>query len=111
MDQSKVGFAVVYRWRLHPGTEDGFREAWDIVTRALMDERGALGSRLHRGDDGIWTAYAQWPAREFWERSREMGSLNPEASAAMAEAIEESFPPLLLQPVSDYLLPKGIVDQ
>jgi quinol monooxygenase YgiN len=111
MDQSKVGFAVIYRWRLHAGKEDGFREAWDAVTRALMNERGALGSRLHRDDDGIWTAYAQWPARETWERSRELGTLDAEASAAMTEAVEESFPPLLLHPVSDHLLHKGIVDQ
>ena len=33
-------FAVVYRWRLHPGAEPAFRQAWETMTRAIVDERG-----------------------------------------------------------------------
>lgn len=111
MENSRTGFAVIYRWRIRAGTEEEFREAWDTVTRALMEDRGALGSRLHLAEDGFWTAYAQWPSREAWERARGMDSTAPEASALMKNAVVESLPPLLLQPVSDHLVKKGIVDQ
>ena len=48
-----MGFAVLYRVRLHPGMEVQYIDAWSRVTKALRAERGGLGSRLHRGPDGI----------------------------------------------------------
>jgi hypothetical protein len=30
MESSGPGFVVVYRWRLHPGKEHSFVEAWDL---------------------------------------------------------------------------------
>ena len=62
----RVGFAVLYRWRLTPGMEATFREGWERVTVQLKQHRGALGSRLHLAEDGTWVAYAQWPSREAW---------------------------------------------
>lgn len=83
--------------------EKQFQEAWAAVTETFMAERRALGSRLHRDDDGYWVAYAQWPSRRAWEQSGELGPADAEVSAAMAEAIEESFAPVALVPVADYL--------
>jgi quinol monooxygenase YgiN len=103
MGSAQIGFAVIYRWRLHPGKEEQFRRAWKAVTLALRKERGALGSRLHRADDGTWIAYAQWPDRSTWERSRKMDPVDSSAAENMHEAIAESRPPLLLDPVSDHL--------
>ena len=104
MGSFRVGFAVIYRWRIRNGMEDQFQQAWVIVTKSFIDERKALGSRLHRVDDGSWVAYAQWPSRRAWERSRELGPSDPNAAAVMAEATEESFEPILLHPVSDHLV-------
>lgn len=104
MDSPGVGFAVIYRWRIRSGMEDQFQLAWETATRSFIDERNALGSRLHKADDGSWIAYAQWPTRQAWERSRELGPSDPDAAALMAEAIEESFEPTLLHPVKDYLI-------
>jgi len=99
-----TGFAVIYRWRLIPGREDDFREAWAEVTRSIILERGGLGSRLHRADDGTWMAYAQWRDRACWEAARAMPSAHPAASAAMAGCIEERLPTILLEPVADLLV-------
>ena len=104
MADVKVGFAVIYRWRLRSGMEQQFQAAWATVTKTFMAERRALGSRLHRDDDGYWVAYAQWPSRRAWEQSRKLGPADPKVSAAMAEAIEESFAPMALDPVADYLV-------
>ena len=104
MHTSTVGFAVMYRWRIRDGMEERFQHAWEVVTKALRAERGALGSRLHRAEDGTWIAYAQWPTRSAWERSRELGSPDPAVAATMREATEESFAPLLMCPVCDHLV-------
>jgi len=101
---SKVGFAVIYHWRIRNGLEEQFQQAWATTTELFRAERGALGSRLHQVDDGTWVAYAQWPTRQAWENSRELGPADPSASALMVEATEESFEPILLHPVQDYLV-------
>ncbi len=97
---------VLYRWRLTPGHEDRFAEAWAVVTRALL-ERGSLGSRLHRGDDGLWYAYAQWPSTEARRAAfAQPGDDDAEieaAGAAMEDAVAEFFEPVLLTPVDDHL--------
>ena len=62
-------FAVIYRWKLLPGLEDQFEEGWRAGTEAIASEFGGWGSRLHRGEDGIAVAYAQWPDRATWEKA------------------------------------------
>jgi len=103
VDDGGTGFAVIYRWRIRDGEEQAFQQAWALVTKSLRDHRGALGSRLHRGDDGSWIAYAQWPDRHAWERSRDLGAVDDEAAAAMRDAVEESYDPITLLPVCDLL--------
>lgn len=96
-------FCVIYRFRVAPDKEDSFVRAWSELTHAIRDQRGGLGSRLHLGEDGVWVAYAQWPDRETWERSRSLETPAPAASEAMADAVEEQFPPLYLEPKVDLL--------
>ena len=95
---------VVYRWRLHPGTEAAFTQAWCRVT-GLLRARGSLGSRLHRGADGIWYGYAQWPSAQAREDAFAPGSVDEAATAQMRSAIAERFPEIILEPVADYLVP------
>jgi hypothetical protein len=93
----------LYRWRLHAGMEDAFAAAWSDATRALL-EHGSLGSRLHRGDDGLWYGYAQWP--DAARRESAFASLAwSSASARMRECIAESLTPVVLTPVADFLRP------
>jgi hypothetical protein len=68
-----------------------------------MKLRGALGSRLHIAEDGTWVAYAQWPSKTIWENHRTFPPVDSEISRLMIEAEEESFPPILLTPIVDYL--------
>lgn len=101
---SRPTFAVLYRWRLHEGAEDAFVRAWSRVSELLRSERGSLGSRLHRGPDGVWYSYAQWPSAEVRDRAFALGPVDAEAAAQMNAAIAESLPELMLDPVADYLL-------
>lgn len=106
-DSSTSGFAVLYRWRLHPGLEDSFAEAWYRVSERLRSERGSLGSRLHRGADGLWYSYAQWPNAQARDDAFSLGAVDPQASEQMSRAIAERLPEVVLEPVADLLLPMG----
>ncbi|MFT3955699.1 MAG: gamma-glutamylcyclotransferase [Piscinibacter sp.] len=98
------GFAVLYRWRLQPGAEDSFVAAWTRISALLRSQRGSLGSRLHRGPDGWWYSYAQWPSAEARARAFDAAPVDAEASARMQAAIVESLPELVLEPVADLML-------
>ena len=103
MAENGIKFAVIYRWRIHPGMEDRFVAAWETLTRGIRDGRGGLGSRLHRAEDGTWVAYAQWPDRETWKNMQELDSVDAAASAVFKEAVAERFDPILLEPFRDLL--------
>lgn len=99
-----IGFAVIYRWRLRAGMEQQFQQQWSASTQRILRDQGGLGSRLHQAEDGSWVGYAQWPDRATWEHARSLPSADPEGRQRMLDAIEESFPPVLLTPVADYLI-------
>lgn len=93
-------FAVLYRWRLHPGREEQFVDGWNRVTRAIRQSCGSYGSRLHRASDGSWVAYARWPedqARQGCEHGE------TEGLRLMSEAIAERLPEITMELVSDLL--------
>ena len=98
-----VGFCVLYRFRVRPGEEAAFVAAWAELTHAIRDQRGGLGSRLHRDDDGTFVAYAQWPDRASWEHAQALPSVDPDASERLSRTLVESFPPILLTPDTDLL--------
>jgi hypothetical protein len=99
-DDTGIGLVVLYRWRLHPGSEDDFVRAWREVTETLL-RRGSCGSRLHRGDDGLWYGCAQWP--DAATRDAAAGAADPSVYARMAACIVESLPEIALTPVADLL--------
>jgi hypothetical protein len=99
------GFAVLYRWRLHPGMEESFVNAWSVNSEIFLSKCGSLGSRLHRGSDGIWYSYAQWPDAATRTKAFASAPLDAEASRQMRAAIAETLPEVALESVSDLLLP------
>ncbi|HEU0277110.1 MAG TPA: antibiotic biosynthesis monooxygenase [Rhodanobacteraceae bacterium] len=99
-------FIVLYRWSLKPGTADTFIEGWTRMTELLL-RRGSLGSRLHRGSDGLWYSYAQWPSAQKREDIFALGSLDDAAMAKMRSAVAERFPEVVLDLISDYVVPLG----
>lgn len=96
-------FAVLYRFKLRPGTEPKFREAWRDATHAIRAHHGTSGSRLHRADDGDLVAYAVWPHRASWENARGLPSVSPEAGAVMRACLVEPATITPLEIVDDLL--------
>ena len=100
-----LGFCVLYRARVHPEKEAKYVTAWSRLTMRLRAERGALGSRLHRGNDGLWYAYAQWPSADARTAAFELPSVDAAAEADVIDSIVEYFPERLLDPIEDHLVP------
>lgn len=94
---------VLYRWRLHPEREDSFIDAWSRVTELLRSHCGSLGSRLHRGSDGLWYGYAQWPDAATKQQAFAR-PVDPAAGAQMRAAIAETLPEVVLSPIADFLI-------
>lgn len=99
-------FVVLYRWRIADGQEEAFIAAWTAITRRLRETAGSRGSRLHRGDDGLWYAYAVWPdevtrARAFETADRDADDAWRQSREAMQDAVIERLPEVRLDLVSD----------
>jgi heme-degrading monooxygenase HmoA len=99
-------FIVIYRWKLKRGTEERFREGWRRATQAISLRYGALGSRLHRAEDGSFVAYAQWPDKQHWEDMRKGPPADPQSLAAMRDCVDASvdygYPFLAMDVTDDY---------
>ena len=95
---------ALYRWKIKAGFEEQFIDRWSEITLYYREDHGSLGSRLHRGNDGLFYGYAIWPSVERRASAFGAGGEHP-ARAGMIDAIEESFPEVLLDVEADFLLP------
>lgn len=53
--------AVIYRFKLKKHQEEQYISCWNTIADYFIEKRGAIGSCLHKGDDGLWVAYSRWP--------------------------------------------------
>ena len=93
---------ALYRWKIKAGFEQQFIDCWSDITIYYRENHGSYGSRLHRGNDGLFYGYAMWPSMEQRNRAFDTGVEHP-ARPGMIEAIEESFPEVLLEIEADFL--------
>jgi heme-degrading monooxygenase HmoA len=96
--------AILYSWRIKPGKEQQFTEAWSQVTEFLRDKRGSLGSRLHRGNDGLFYGYAQWKSDEERQNAFQNSVEINDAIEKMRDSIKETLPEIMLEPIADFLI-------
>ena len=54
-------FAAIYRFRLKSHQEASYIEYWNTIVDYFAEKRGAIGSCLHKSEDGLWVAYSRWP--------------------------------------------------
>ena len=98
-------FVVVYEFTVKVGAEEKFREAWLTVTKAIFEELGSYGSRLHRSNkENQFIAYAQWPSRETWQKNSTLkNQLAEKARQDMRECLESMEVAYELDVCDDYL--------
>ncbi len=102
--------AVLYRWKIRPGKEAEFVDAWAKATRRTQHFCGSYGSRLHQSQDGIYWAYARWPSLQA--RAECPAKLMKEdfsSFQAMQACIEEQYEETVLALKEDLLVepPRG----
>ena len=99
-------YVAVYAWRVKPGKEEQFREAWRRGTRAITRLYGSFGSRLHRADDGRFIGYAEWPDEATWRAAFEAKMVydDAEARAMFVDALEGQHELIANMEVLDDLL-------
>lgn len=56
------GVAILYRWRVEPGHEEGFQRLWRESTLRLRAGGIARGSCLTRDENGEFVGIALWPS-------------------------------------------------
>ena len=94
----------LYKWKIKSDKEKQFQDSWCFVTKELRDNANSLGSRLHKGSDGLWYGYAQWPDIDARDKVNIIHKEMEKARTQMRDAIEESYPYVVLHPVHDYLV-------
>lgn len=105
-------YVVAYAWRVKPGKEEQFRDAWRRGTREIARIYGGLGSRLHRERDGRFIGVAEWPDYATWKRAFDARMVyeDREARALFLDALADDGAapePLLGMEVTDDLLERS----
>ena len=96
-------FIALYRWKVKEGQEKKFLEGWHRRTGEIYQNCGSLGSRLHRAEDGVWVAYAQWPDRRTYDAAQNIPVIDAEARTMFRESIKESYPDIYMDVIDDLL--------
>ncbi|MGY6648705.1 antibiotic biosynthesis monooxygenase family protein [Wenyingzhuangia sp. IMCC45574] len=56
--------SIIYKFSVIEDKADAFEDAWEKLTLLFYQYGGSLGSRLHKAEENIYIAYAQWPDEE-----------------------------------------------
>lgn len=62
-------FVVIYRGYLKPNIEKEYLASWHLIADYFVKNCGALGSTLHKAEDGMYLAYSKWPDKETRDKS------------------------------------------
>lgn len=112
-------FAVIYRFKLKPHQEEVYKSCWETLANYFIEKRGAIGSCLHKGLDGLWVAYSRWPSRAMrdasWPGDNQPSDEIPEFICHVIQKMQkikkenedlEQYDEICLDVISDKLLSK-----
>lgn len=74
---------------MHDGKETIYPNLWRKVASFFKEERGALGSILHKSEDGAWVVYSKWPNVETWQKSWPMEGEAADLPDDILDAVRE----------------------
>ncbi len=80
-------FAVIYRSCIRPELEERYQKLWNQIASYFIQHRGAIGSCLHKTEDGIWLAYSRWPDKATRDASWSSDNTVEDLPRAIKEAI------------------------
>lgn len=90
--------AVLYRWRLKPGRDAAFREAWAEGTRRIHETCGSHGAALNQDAEGVYWSYALWPSEAVRKACfKENDWFSQDCFVTMQDCIAERFEEIPLE--------------
>ena len=107
--------AVIYRAWVRPGQEERYGQLWRLIADYFVSNRGALGSTLHRSEEGYFVIYSRWPDKHVWqdawlEEGEEMpADIPPEIASAIVsirgciDESEDAFESIVTHVIADKL--------
>ena len=84
--QSLNHFTIIYSFKIHDHKENEFINCWTDLTNLIYQFEGSCGSRLHKINDNLFIAYAQWPDKKTFDHS---GNNLPEAAINLRKTMRE----------------------
>ena len=85
--------AIYFRWKVVAGREPDFEQTWRELTELIRDERGGLGSRLHRCADGHYFGSSRFAGERILDFQEEVGCVPKSVGHALDDfdAIVDAF--------------------
>lgn len=81
-------YIAIYEFKVKKEKIDQFKKNWQIVTDAIYEHCGSLGSRLHKSKDELtYIAYAQWPSKEIYENNDGHDHFTDQQQSARADML------------------------
>jgi len=106
-------FAVIYRGWLFEDKEAEYQKLWHVIANYFVERRGAIGSCLHKTEDGYWLAYSRWPDKATrdasWPGDKAPSSELPDeirhAIIAIKACVDQDrkLPEIYMEVISDLL--------
>ena len=106
-------FAVIYQTYVKPEYETEYQILWQEIATYFIQYCGALGSCLHKTEEGLWLAYSRWPDKKtrdtFWPQDNSPSTHLPESIRQTILKIKacadstHSLPEIRMQLVNDLL--------
>lgn len=107
-------FAVIYRAYIKTGYESEYQKLWHKIATYFVEKRGALGSCLHKTEEGLWVAYSRWPDKATrdaaWPGEAAPSDVLPEEIKHAIVSIkdcfdpDQKFPDICMDVIEDLLL-------
>jgi len=107
-------FAVIYRSYIKPELEDEYQSLWNQVASYFIQYKGAIGSCLHKTEDGVWLAYSRWPDKATRDASwssdnsnvNDLSDVIKDAIKKMKDCADQNriLPDICMEVVDDLLL-------
>lgn len=106
---------IIYRSYIKKDYQEKYQNAWEIIADYFVQERGAIGSCLHKIDEGYFLAYSRWPNRKVREKSKIINLINdknvPEKVRLAVKVIQnakdtnkEKFNEIVMDLINDKLI-------
>ena len=80
-------FAVIYRFYLEDSKEEEYISNWKVVADYFTQQRGAIGSSLHKTNQGYWLAYSRWPNKQTRDASWSKDNIKEDLPEKIKNAI------------------------